>query len=519
MCFTCPAWKREEVRDHKFDFIDTRDYHSKNFGIRVRYIWIYVLVVKAFLVYMSDIFTAVTMLSSEGWTNQIYSTCGSNCAVKIQFDAAKWVFVGCIIFSFLLLAYEAHKAKKIIASRDISYAFTNVMANAYYSLRSYDHFCFFCQIENSTKKKDDFAFFIFFTFKGWKRLLLADGPRQSINALILYSFWQVKDGSWDPEDYLKSDDLLTSALFLTMMFTVIVFAGSVLLLLIAAICYVPLLCYIQGNLKEYCCHKVDKRIGELIKRKIKIRQQREARIARKEAAGDFSHRKDRNGQVVDAPLQPTLPDIDIDDEDVPPVRRGPPPQQPPYVGGEQYWNQDMKSHDAYSMHSGYAPSQQPPYYVQNGRPDSYYDGASDYGSTAHLAPGQGQIPPVPMGDPRVQAPTNGLGVGQYSHDPRYAAYPDQPQYYPEQPQYYPDQPQYPQDAYAQPHHPQDQHTQNLYPQYQAGDRRSHGSGLAYDEPDHLEAKPPYPERQNSQGPPSYERRGANDGGHAGGHAM
>lgn len=31
---------------------------------------------------------------------------------------------------------------------------------------SYDHFCFFCHIEDSTKKKDDFAFFIFFTFKG-----------------------------------------------------------------------------------------------------------------------------------------------------------------------------------------------------------------------------------------------------------------------------------------------------------------------------------------------------------------
>lgn len=33
------------------------------------------------------------------------------------------------------LAYEAYKAKKIIQSRDISYAFTNVMANNYYSLR------------------------------------------------------------------------------------------------------------------------------------------------------------------------------------------------------------------------------------------------------------------------------------------------------------------------------------------------------------------------------------------------
>ncbi|KAG8696878.1 hypothetical protein FRC09_008212, partial [Ceratobasidium sp. 395] len=487
MCFTGPQWKREVVQDHKFDFIDTRDYHSKNFGIRVRYIWVYVLVVKAFLVYMSDIFTAVTMLSSDGWTNQIYSECGDDCAVDIQFDIAKWVFVGCIIFSFLLLAYEAYKAKKIIASRDISYAFTNVMANAYYSLRSYDHFCFFCQIENSTKKKDDFAFFVFFTFKGWKRLLLADGPRQSINALILYSFWQVKR-SWDPTDYVNSKDLLTSGLFLTMLFTVLVFAGSVLLLIIAAFCYVPLLCYIQGNLKEYCCHKVDKRIAELIKRKNKLRLQKQAQLARKEAAGDFSHLKDKNGQVVNAPVQPTLPDIDIDDElTSPPTRRM--PQQAPYAGGyggEQHW-QDQKG-DGYSTYSGYASTQQPPYYYQNGRPDSYYDGASDYGSTAHLAPAPGQVPPVPMGDPRVQGPT--LGAGQYGNDPRYAGYPEYSQY------------------------PYEQHAQNQYPQYQAGDRRSHGSGLAYDDfADRPDPKATHPD--NNPPPPHYERRGGNDGGHAG----
>lgn len=36
------------------------------------------------------------------------------------------------------LAYEGRKSKKIIASRDISYAFTNVMANHYYSLREFD---------------------------------------------------------------------------------------------------------------------------------------------------------------------------------------------------------------------------------------------------------------------------------------------------------------------------------------------------------------------------------------------
>jgi len=30
-------------------------------------------------------------------------------------------------------------------------------------------------------------------------------------------------------------------------------------LLIAFIIYIPLLSVIQGNLKEYCCHKIDKR--------------------------------------------------------------------------------------------------------------------------------------------------------------------------------------------------------------------------------------------------------------------
>ncbi|KAJ1308819.1 hypothetical protein OPQ81_004507 [Rhizoctonia solani] len=504
MCFTGADWKREVVQDHKFDFIDTRDYHSKSFGVRVRYIFIYVLVVKSFLVYMSDIFTAVTMLSSDGWTNQIYAKCGNNCAVDIQFDVAKWIFVGCIIFSFLLLAYEAYKAKKIIASRDISYAFTNVMANTYYSLRSYDHFCFFCQIENSTKKKDDFAFFIFFTFKGWKRLLLADGPRQSINALILYSFWSASDQSWDPETYINSKDWLTSALFLTMLFTVLVFAGSVLLLITAAVCYVPLLCYIQGNLKEYCCHKVDKRIAELIKRKNKLRLRRQAQLARKEAAGDFSHLKDKNGQIV-APTQPTLPDIDIDDELTPnpPVRRG---LQPPYAGGDQYWGQEPKGVDGYSMHSGYAPNQAYYHGSYNGRPDSYYDGASDYGSTAHLAPSYGQVPPVPMGDPRVQPPGSAVGPGFYGNDPRYA---------------YPEQNQYPQGGYYPQEHGQyhqEQYTQNPVPQYQAGDRRSLASGLAYDEPER-KANFPSGHNQPQGGPPSYDHRGGKDDGHGGGYAM
>jgi len=96
----------------------------------------------------------------------------------------------------------------------------------------------------------------------WKRLLLADGPRQVINGLTLYSFYLAKSSSggnwWDISKYFEKSDMVTNMLLVTIVFTVLIFVGSLLLLTTAAICYVPLLCYIRGNLKEYICHKVDK---------------------------------------------------------------------------------------------------------------------------------------------------------------------------------------------------------------------------------------------------------------------
>ncbi|KAH7105380.1 hypothetical protein BKA62DRAFT_689482 [Auriculariales sp. MPI-PUGE-AT-0066] len=309
-----PKWKREIIPDHKFDFVDVRDFHTTAFGVRLQYFWVYVIVLKNFAVYLSDIFTAVTMLSTDKWQNAIFDSCPEteqNGCVFIPFNTAKILFCSCILFSFLLLAYETRKSKKIIASRDISYAFTNVMANSYYSLRSYDHFCFFCQINDSTKTTDNFAFFVFFSFKEWKRLLLADGPRQAINALTLYAIYLSKQdlGPWDKfEKY--SSNTTTTLLLVSTLFTVTIFVGSVLLLLIAALCYIPLLCHIRGNLKEYCCHKVDKRISELIKKKVKDRVKEQIEMDKKEAMGDFSHHKGGKARLP----QPTLPNVSVDDD-------------------------------------------------------------------------------------------------------------------------------------------------------------------------------------------------------------
>lgn len=118
--------------------------------------------------YIADVYTAIALLASNRWSNSILQSdaAKSSTTLQVPFTIGKWVFTGCIILSFLLLLWEARKARAIIKSRDISYAFTNVMSQDYYSMRSYDHFCFFTQINDSKKKKDEFAFFIFFTFKG-----------------------------------------------------------------------------------------------------------------------------------------------------------------------------------------------------------------------------------------------------------------------------------------------------------------------------------------------------------------
>ncbi|RDB22879.1 hypothetical protein Hypma_010321 [Hypsizygus marmoreus] len=384
-------WKREVVPDHKFDFIDTREFTDHGFIMRMKYLWLYLIVLKSFMVYILDIFSAVTMLSTEAWSNEIFNQCKDlDGCVFIPFKTGRWLFVGCIIFSFLLLAYESRKAKKIIASRDISYAFTNVMANHYYSLRSYDHFCFFDHISNSTKTSDDFAFFVFFTFKSWKQVLLADAPRQTINALTLYAIYLVKrdnEGNWyDIGKYFANNkSISTSLLTVTTFLTVLVFAGSLLLLVAAGICYIPLLCRIQGNLKEYCCHKVDKRIGTIIKRRQKQRLADAAKLAQKEAQGDFSHLKNKKGELIAKPLpQPTLPNLSVDDDVDDKVSMHTRTAPSTYTQDYYYYNSDKNS----TMTGDYPPPM-PAYnpYSTHQPPGSYAHFQSSSASFSHEDPG------------------------------------------------------------------------------------------------------------------------------------
>jgi hypothetical protein len=84
---------------------------------------------------------------------------------------------------------------------------------------------------------------------GWKRLILTDGPRQSINALTLYSFAYANDFQTSDLTAYWDNSISTLLLLLAMIATVLIWMIEMAMLIAAAICYIPLLCYIQGNLK------------------------------------------------------------------------------------------------------------------------------------------------------------------------------------------------------------------------------------------------------------------------------
>ena len=249
---------------------------------------------------------AIFLLAFNKWATQVQPA--------VPLSISRWIFSGCIIFSFLLLAKDWWTARKIIRSRDISFAYTDLLANRWYSVRGgYAYYCLFDRLGDSRHAWDSIAFFVFFSFKGtpdqfvtnsgWKRLLLAEGPRQVLNAITLYSVAKNENFSFDVHVYQQEFTTVQGVVLSFMLLTVAIWALSFIRLLVAGLLYWPLLvCHIRGNLKEYCCHKVDKRISQMLV------ERRRKRFDQKPEQRDVSNSPDNLGS------RPTLPKVELDDD-------------------------------------------------------------------------------------------------------------------------------------------------------------------------------------------------------------
>ncbi|KAF9928302.1 hypothetical protein FBU30_002476 [Linnemannia zychae] len=352
-------WKREKVESHKFDFINVDDFVDNSCWRQFRYMLVFLIIIRGILVYCSDVFTAVNLLTGKKQDDIDFIN------NKLPYEVYKYLFTGCIFLGLVLLALDMRRAKGIIRSRDISYAFTSQIASRYYTVRSYPHYCFFAEIENSKKFVDNVAFFVFFTFRNWKRLLLANAPRQVINATILYNEFHSHSDfnffNW------TNRDLFTKITYVAMIFTLTVFVSNMVSFIAATFMYIPLVFHIQGNLKEYCCYKIDKRIEELIKKSTKDRAK-----GGKDIAMDYMG-------------MPTLPDVDVLESapkpTVPPLRNAYPkgPAPSPYVRQQQQHQQDYNY--GYNTQGGYNNSSNQSGYVQNYSNEDYYQTKPAYSNS------------------------------------------------------------------------------------------------------------------------------------------
>lgn len=132
--------------------------------------------------------------------------------------------------------------------------------------------------------------------------MLAEGPRQVLNAITLYSVAEAKNFTFDISVYQQEFSTLQGVILSFMLLTVAIWALSFIRLLVAAILYLPLVCHIRGNLKEYCCHKVDKRISQLLI---------ERRRKRADQKPETNPEPDANSRDS-GKFQPTLPKVELD---------------------------------------------------------------------------------------------------------------------------------------------------------------------------------------------------------------
>lgn len=142
--------------------------------------------------------------------------------------------------------------------------------------------------------------FVYFTFKGWARLIFADSPRQVLNALTLYSVLKIDSDFVDTVEELANRSFTEAAVVSVMAFSLLIWVINVTQFIIALLCACPIYVHIDksgcSGLEEYCCTRINKRIAKL--------------VAKHHKKG-LKELKEANKRL---PKQPTLPLVDLDTE-------------------------------------------------------------------------------------------------------------------------------------------------------------------------------------------------------------
>ncbi|KAA8644294.1 hypothetical protein EYZ11_008202 [Aspergillus tanneri] len=273
-------------QEEKWDYINLKDFKSESCLTPFSYFFLWVFLLISLAVYAVDIFTAVNLLAFSRWAGQIKPA--------IPFQISRWIFAVCIIISFVLLILRWVNAIRAIRSGSIAQSYLNSLAVRIQSVRmgktgrGWKRFLVFAELTKSKKGAEYVALFAYFSFETWMNTIFADGPRQVVNALTLYSVMQLdllpggqnaahSDSPavvqfFNNVKILAEQNNLRALILFGMLFTLVIWVLSIIKLALAIILYLIFLFHHipadDGSLKTYCRRKINTRLMRIVRQKV-----------------------------------------------------------------------------------------------------------------------------------------------------------------------------------------------------------------------------------------------------------
>lgn len=151
-----------EFTDLKWDLINLSDFKAKGCGPGFFYGYLWFSLLLSIAVYAVDSFTAVNLLAFNKWSSKIEPA--------IPFDVSKWIFSGCIIASFVNIAYEGVRAARVMKRGNVAECYMDSLAARWESTRfgsaqGWKRFLVFTELTKSKKGAENVAFFTYFSFQ------------------------------------------------------------------------------------------------------------------------------------------------------------------------------------------------------------------------------------------------------------------------------------------------------------------------------------------------------------------
>ncbi|RAK97664.1 uncharacterized protein BO80DRAFT_363365 [Aspergillus ibericus CBS 121593] len=313
--------------EEQWDYINLDDFKSESCLSPFSYFFLYVFLLVSIAVYGVDTFTAVNLLAFSRWAGSIEPA--------IPFKISRWIFAVCIIISFALLAYRWMRVIRAMRSGSIAQSYLDSLAVRIQSIRmgrngrGWRRFLVFAELTKSKKGAEYVALFAYFAFESWMSTIFADGPRQVVNAITLYSVMQMdllpggknttdEGGSTASQLFynikmLAEDNTERAVVLIGMLFTLVIWVLSMLKLFLAVVLYLIFLFHHipseDGSLKAYCRRKINSRLTRIVRKKVN----------KALAKGVVLQDRKPTNPNLGLDKRPTLPSVGVADDDKTPI--------------------------------------------------------------------------------------------------------------------------------------------------------------------------------------------------------